>query len=210
MAEISWRTILDGTTRLQKKHLLDYFGREKLLVDISPGDADEWREALLRGRSTATVSREVKRARQFFRAAVRKRLIAENPFVDLSTPAQVNTDREFFITLAGTEKRIDACPDSQWRLIVALSRFGGLRCPSEHLRLTWKDVDWERRRLTVHSPKTANHPGGESRVIPLFPELRPYLEEAFDAAAPGTEHIITRYRDPKANLCTQCPFGEPA
>jgi len=40
-------------------------------------------------------------------------------------------------------------------------------------------------------------------VIPLFPELRPYLEEFFDLAAPGTEYVITRYRDTNANLRTQ-------
>ena len=43
-------------------------------------------------------------------------------------------------------------------------------------------------------------PRGESREIPLFPELWPYLEECFDLAAPGTEYVITRYRDTNANL----------
>ena len=40
-------------------------------------------------------------------------------------------------------------------------------------------------------------------MIPLFPELRPFLEECFDLAEPGTEYVITRYRDTKANLRTQ-------
>ena len=35
-------------------------------------------------------------------------------------------------------------------------------------------IDWERNRITVSSPKTARHAGHESRVDPLFPELRPY------------------------------------
>ncbi len=83
-----------------------------------------------------------------------------------------------------------------------MSRYGGLRCPSEHLSLTWGDVDWERDRITVRSPKTEHNPGGESRMIPLFPELRPYLEAAFDEAEPGTEYVITKYRDRNANLRT--------
>jgi hypothetical protein len=41
------------------------------------------------------------------------------------------------------------------------------------------------------------------RWVPLFPELRPYLEEAFDQAPPGTMHVIRRYRDTNANLRTQ-------
>jgi hypothetical protein len=39
--------------------------------------------------------------------------------------------------------------------------------------------------------------------VPLFPELRPYLEAAFEQAQPGTVHVITRYRDLNANLRTQ-------
>jgi hypothetical protein len=55
----------------------------------------------------------------------------------------------------------------------------------------------------VTSPKTEHHPGKEERWVPLFPELRPYLEEAFELAAEGGTHVITRYRDTNANLRTQ-------
>lgn len=186
-----------------RRNLVDYFNEKHKLASITPGDADQWREHLLQTRSLATVSREVKRAKQFFRAAVRKRFIPENPFADLKAPAQVNQSREFFVTTAVIEKVIAACPDAEWRLILALSRYGGLRCPSEHLELTWGDIDWERERMTVRSPKTEHNPGGESRVIPLFPELRPHLEAAFDEAEPGTKHVIRRYRDRNSNLRSQ-------
>jgi len=98
-------------------HLIHHFGSERLIVEVSPGVADEWREALQKELSPATVSREVKRAWQFFRAALRKRLITENPFSDLSTPAQVNKSREHFVTVLVIEKVIEACPDAEWRLI---------------------------------------------------------------------------------------------
>src|SRR5690606_34490495 len=45
--------------------------------------------------------------------------------------------------------------------------------------------------------------GGGVRVVPLFPELRPYLEDALEVATPGDPHVITRYRDGNANLRTQ-------
>jgi len=98
---------------------------------------------------------------------------------------------------------IGTCPDAQWRLLFALSRYGGLRCPSEHLGLRWADVDWEHERMTVHVPKLEHHVGKETRVIPIFPELRPYLEEAWELAEPGTEYVITRYRGRNANFRTQ-------
>ena len=98
---------------------------------------------------------------------------------------------------------LEACPDAQWRLLFALSRFGGLRCPSEHLSLRWANVDWERGRMTVRSPKTEHFEGRDSRVVPIFPELRPYLDQVWEEAEPGTEYVITRYRGGNANLRTQ-------
>ena len=69
---------------------------------------------------------------------------------------------------------------SQWRLIFALSRYGGLRCPSEHLGLPWGDVDLDAGRMLVRSPKTERHEGKAERVVPIFPELRPYLQAVRD------------------------------
>ncbi len=102
-----------------------------------------------------------------------------------------------------TDKVIEACPDAEWRLIFALSRYGGLRCPSEHLSLQWGEVDWERGRMRVRSPKTEHHVGSESRVIPIFPELKPHLEAVFDEAEDGSKYVITRYRAISSNLRTQ-------
>jgi integrase len=132
-----------------RKYLLAYFGSNKPLSDITQGDADAWRESMIgKGLSAATVSREVKRARQFFRAAVRKRLLVENPFDDLPSPQQVNRARDFFVTREMTAKVLGACPDAEWRLLVALARFGGVRTPSESLALQWADVDWGGQRKT--------------------------------------------------------------
>src|SRR5262245_31322728 len=142
------------------------------------------------------------RARQFLKAAVRAKLISANPFDGVKAPGQRNPARMFFVTRDVTQKVLDACPDAEWRLIVALSRYGGLRCPSEHLALRLGDVDWERNRITVHSPKTEHHPGGESRIVPLFPELRAYLEAVFDSAPAGTEFFITRNRQKNVNWRT--------
>ena len=101
-----------------------------------------------------------------------------------------------------TAHLLEVAPDAQWRLLIALARFGGLGIPTEALSLRWEDIDWDSGRITVHSPKTEHHPGGESRVIPLFPLLRPHLEEAFEQAVPGAEFAIERYRDPRKNLRT--------
>jgi len=115
----------------------------------------------------------------------------------------VNETRKHFVSREDAQKVLAACPDTEWQLIFALSRYAGLRCPSEHLSLKWDDIDWERSRVFVHSPKKEHLECGGDRWVPIFPELRPYLEVAFELAEPGTVFVINRYRDANTNLRTQ-------
>ena len=198
---ITGRTDVKPRTQINldaaRRRLVEYFGKERALADITAGDADAW-VIWLKGRyASGTVGRTVNRAKQFFRAAVRSEVIGKNPFADAKAPSQVNEARKAFVSLETAYKVLDACPDAEWRLLFALSRFGGLRCPSEHLVMTWADVDWERDRFRVDSPKTG------VRWVPIFTELKPYLQEAWELAPEGTVHVITRYRDANCNLRTQ-------
>jgi len=208
-AYIDGRTDVKGSTAIVYGHtrrcLVEYFGAAKPLQEITAGDADAWRLWLRDHERLAdnTVRRRCGIAKQFFKAAVRRRLASENPFADLAAAVRRTDKRFYFVTREEARRGLAACPDAQWRLLFALSRFGGLRCPSEHLALRWGDVDWERGRLTIHACKTEHFAGKETRQLPMFPELRPYLDEAFEQAGPGTEYVITRYRDSNANLRTQ-------
>lgn len=94
-------------------------------------------------------------------------------------------------------------PCQDWRVIIALARIGGLRCPNEVLQLRWEDVNWEHNKFYVHSPKTERHDGGEGRWAPLFPELKKELETLFfSSLSEGKEFVINRYRDASQNLRT--------
>jgi integrase len=186
-----------------RRYLLSHFGADCPVRDIGPADAEKWKQSLqAAGLSPSTVARRVGVARSMFRKALRWKLIDENPFADVRGGGQVNKARMYFVTRAETEKVVAVCPDAQWRLLVALSRYGGLRCPSEHLALTWDCIDWERSRIRVPFCKTEHHEGKDCRYVPLFPELRGPLMEVFEQAEPGTEHVITRYRDAQTNLRT--------
>ena len=186
-----------------RQKLVDYFGADKRLHDITPGDADDWRQWLVNQKySDSTISKAVKHAKQYLTIAKRKRLVQSNPFNHLKAGGEHNESRKRFIERKTIDCVIEQAPDIQWKLIIALARYGGLRCPSEVLALTWADVNWEAGKVTVTSPKTKRQ-GKAYRVIPLFPELRLLLEKAFDDAEPGTLYVITKYRDSNANLRTQ-------
>jgi integrase len=112
----------------------------------------------------------------------------------MSASVRSDKGRLRFIDRATTQKVIDACPNAEWKLIVALARYGGLRVPSETNRLRWEMIDWDRGRITVESPKTEHIEGKEQRIIPLFPELRPFLLAAFEDAPAGERYVIRRQR----------------
>ena len=189
--------------RQTKRNLAAFFGADKPLAEITRGDATDWRLSLVsRDLADATVRKHCGFAKHFFAQAVNHELIRVNPFAKLVSSPVGNELRQFFVSRDATAKVLDEAADAEWRLIIALSRYGGLRCPSEHLALTLDDVDWEHGRVHITSPKTKRYAGHESRIIPLFPELRPYLEALFDAAPPGTKHFIMRYRDAGSNLRT--------
>ncbi|ODA33129.1 tyrosine-type recombinase/integrase [Planctopirus hydrillae] len=177
------------------RNLRKCFGNEVALAEITPGMADDFQGFLRREKlSPATIDRRLSLARSIFRSAVRHKLIEENPFEGLRASNKTNPARQRFIDRTTIERVIAACPDAEWRLLVSLARFGGLRIPSEAVGLRWSDIDWERDRIRISSPKTEHHVGHESREIPLFPELLPPLMERQELAEDGTEFVFERLR----------------
>jgi len=186
------------------RHLRTYFGADRPIAAIGAADADAFRAWLLdRNVTRATVAKWCKHARRFFRVALRHGLIERNPFDGIPTTAPPSRERRVFVPGELVQRVIDVAPDPQWKLLIALARWGGLRIPSEALRLTWADVDFERKRFIVRSSKTEHHEGGGVRVVPMFPELVEHFLAVFEQAEPGIPWVITRYRCPAANLRTQ-------
>ncbi|NLE58497.1 MAG: tyrosine-type recombinase/integrase [Planctomycetes bacterium] len=205
---IETRSDVKPSTRLiyddARQKLLDYFGEDRQLRSITAGDADEFRLHLVGlGLAENTVRRRTGIAKQFFRAAVRKKVIADNPFADQKTCVHGNDKRKVFIDRETIQKVIDQTPDREWKLLIALARFGGLRTPSESLALRIADVDWDGMKITVRSSKTERFEDKATRTIPLFPELEDLLLTACTDAKPGDEFVIRKHRDTRANLRTQ-------
>lgn len=190
--------------RQAERWMLHYLEAETRLDEITTSDADRFRAELLCGRAKATANKWTRYAREFMTAAVRRKLIESNPFDHVRGLAVVgNPARRVLIPYADVARLMDAIPCPQFRLIVALARYGGLRIPSEALALRWEDVNWEHSRIVVRAPKTAHHADGGVRVVPIFGELRPYLELLWDTPDEGGPFVITRYRDATQNLRTQ-------
>ncbi len=55
--------------------------------------------------------------------------------------------------------------------------------------LKWSDIHWDVERFTVTSPKTKRY-GKATRIVPVFPELRLFLDEAFGLADDGETWLV--------------------
>lgn len=177
--------------RQTQAKLKESFDDDTPVTKITAADAAAWRRSLKdQGLSEAAIRTHSGNAKTMIAAAVRRKTIPENPFEDLkSGPTPSKYSR--YITPEEIDKVIDACPDSEWRLLFGLARYAGLRIPSESQALTWADVDFAKGRLTVRSPKTERWEGHEQRIVPITPKLMTLLQERFEDMPEGDTPLVS-------------------
>lgn len=179
----NWRQVINA--------LKEFLGADNPLREVTPAKAEDFRQSMLAANlRPTTIHKRLQHARMFFEHARRQGMVDSNPFEFVRHRPGDASERRAYVPVADVERAIEHAPNGALKLLVALSRYAGLRVPSEALSLRWQDVDWERRRLTVPSPKTEHIAGRAYRVIPQFPEIRPYLEAAWDQAPDGAEYIF--------------------
>lgn len=157
------------------KSLMDAIGAESRIDDLRASHATIWIDAMRSAQlSPATQHKRLTFVKQFLDHAVADEKLAKNPFSEIKLPkptgkSNVEVTRE-------TIDRLLAVVPPRWAAIVALCRYGGLRCPSEVLSLEWSGIDFNSGTMQIHEPKNERQHGRGKRLCPLFPELRPYLE----------------------------------
>lgn len=148
--------------RLALKHLLPVFGN-RLLCDISPETIRHYQQSRLReGAEGRTVNIELGLLRQVLKA--------NNCWQPLEYKVQMLRERKDVgraLTPEEETRLLDACRnlDSACHTAVLLALNTAMR-KDEIRRLRWRQVDFERRTLTVGHSKTD---AGTGRLIPLNP-----------------------------------------
>jgi integrase len=207
---IKWRATVDS--------LIRFFGDDRDITSITHEDAHRFRKWLDERRIKKTklnpkgipLAENSKRkhmdcAKVFFNGAKRRGLVAFNPFEHQVSSTRPNRERDYFLTRADTERIIEVCTDAEWRLLVSLWRYAGLR-KMEIFQLTWGDVLWDQGKMRVQIPKTKHHEGKDIRYVPLR-DIRQYLRETFEAqlpegasSLPAEEKVITMFSESNSNL----------
>ncbi len=195
------------TIRRVTDDLAAFVGAAADLRAVTPAAAEGFKAAYqARGLAGATVFRRLKMAKMLFEQARKVGLVPENPFADVRGKNHNPPERRHYVP-AGDAAAVMAAANPTWRTVIALARFGGLRCPSEVLSLRWEHVDLAAGRMTVSSPKTEHLEGRAYRVVPVFAALRPYLEDAHELAAAGEVYVVGGRQGEKYRAASRGPGG---
>lgn len=187
-----------------RKWFFKHFSETQALRSVSKADADAFHAFLRKSlKSSNSVNTIVKKVKQTFAEAVAREVINVNPFRHLKAPIRSNPERMEFVLPEWTKPILDACPDVEWKVIFAMARYAGVRVPSELQNFTWGDILWDQDRIRIRDAKRSRPGSPVIRIVPMFPELRPILADAYEQAEEGSVHVCPRSREGSTNLRTQ-------
>jgi len=101
--------------------------------------------------------------RHVLNLAERQRLIARNPFSQVDMLDERKTRKQPHILTFEEQAKLLAVATPHLRCLIALLVDTGLRVKCEAMKLTWKDVHFEKAQIVVHESKTM----AGRRVVPL-------------------------------------------
>ena len=187
-----------------RRNLVAYFGPNIDPRTIRAEDADAWAAWLKTSENLAenTLRKRCQFAKRFFSVAEARGLVDRNPFKGLVATTIPVPERQVFIDRATVDALLAECATLEQRLLLLFARYMGVRVPSEIVPLRWVDVNWAAMQVTITSPKTKRHKGGDKRLVPIFPEILPFLQEAWEAAPEGAVWVFPSVRSGAKNLRT--------
>ena len=145
-----------------RKHALSQFGDVDLAM-VTVADAKQFARDFAACHASSHAKKVVERTWQVFGWAVDSKILSTNPFTGVSIQSKLNKDRQFYLTPQATLHVLEGCEHQDIRTIFALARYCGLRIPHEALALTWDDIDFESRRISIAKDTKTG-----SRVIPML------------------------------------------
>jgi integrase len=148
---------------------------DRLLREITPSDVRSWRDELKRkGHSPPTVNGAIKVLRMPFKDAHNSGYIDINPCtnsqVKLLRDEAQNVSKDVF-TPEQIAALIAAAPSEDWRGMIMLSYFAGLRL-RDCSELRWNAVNFDRQIITVRTQKT-----GKTITVPIHPQFAAWLKK---------------------------------
>lgn len=164
------------TYQFTHKSLIKHFGR---LVRITDADIVAYQQLrMAKGRTGATINRDLNYCNAAYNRALRKKLVKENPFVGFDKFKEEPRTR--YLTEAEMAKLLGQCEDLM-RDVVLTAILTGLRKQSI-LRLHADQIDFEQSCIHITGEDLKN---GKSISVPIPPNLSDILREKVKASRSG-------------------------
>ena len=168
--------------------LRGYFG-DRTLSGITPFLIEKYKQKRLADGAKVTVNRELACLRSLYNLFIEwKRFEGANP-ASRFRRAPESQGRLRFLT-EDEEARLLAEAEEPLRSVIVVAIHTGLRAYSEALTLTWENIDFQRKTLTVLDCYSKTK---ESRTVPLNSVALATLK-ALKARVPGPQVFMTRGR----------------
>lgn len=178
-------------------------GVEHQVRDVKPSDVATWLGKHRERLSKASFNEYLRVIKKVFELAVNDRVIFENPAAGLKplrreNPIRLTPTWEQFQAIVKNIREqsfnADAEDSANFVEFLGLSGLGN----SEAGNLKWSHIDFQNSRITVFRTKTDH-----GFVIPLYPQLRPFLEQ-LRAKDPHSAGLVLRIRDAKKSITGAC------
>lgn len=193
---------------LYDNHILPLFGK-LIISDIKPLNIEEWQVNLTNKYSVYTVKRIRSIFNMILDSAYKNDLISFNPFTKVSQP--INKQ---FKKLESLEDEIDPFNTTEIKTILENSTpkyfyffyimlLTGMR-PGEIVSLTWKDIDFEKRRIAVDKTTVLGNVGNVKtsssvRYVDIVKPLYDMLKKFYNNSLHEQYLFTTKYGKPYYN-----------
>ena len=156
------------------QRFLNYIGEDRTLVSVHVQECRNFiTDQLEKEYSADTIRMAAGRLRNMFQRAIDDGYLRVNPWASIKAPPKPVAKPRFLLP-AELRKLLAAAPESR-RLRWALLAYTGAR-PSEARKITWRDIDFKTRTITIVSAQKGRG-GNARRTVPILDELMPYLKK---------------------------------
>jgi hypothetical protein len=201
------RVGLKGGTLLNDKnvysYLIEYFGSNKRINEITPSSAEGIRDYLMNQRKKGrgklfwtSTNKTITSIKPIFRFACECGYVKTSPFAKVKGGSTANSARQYYIEYPELETAIRACNDIELAGILAFSRYAGLRIPSEITDLKFSDFEFTKfGSAGIFNIPVTGKTG--KRRVPFFEELEPHFLALDSNKKPNQEYVFNKYRNHK-------------
>lgn len=173
------------------KEVNKFFGKIPV-SDIDKRHCEDWMVKRGTGIAASTFNKDTQVLKSVMDYAVEDGLILDNPAKVIKPRRVVNKEiviptREEYEKLLEAVKKLGTRAHEAENLIQLLA-LSGMRL-EEATQIVWREVDFKKGQFTVSGGEDGMK-NRESRVVPLFPSLRRFLEDLRERSLPDSAHKL--------------------